>query len=491
MEFMPVVLAAGVGSGVDQLTSHYPKALLTVGNFPAVYYPLAMLQRHGFQEAIVVTPRSYEEEIRTILLDKCNIKMKLIFESIVDKQLEDHGTAETLRLVRSKIPDNTDVLVVGCDLMTDLNLNHVISLFHKTDASVTVLLSSVKECRDLPIPAQNKARRDKQKLAGHEYFGLDEETGRMVVVETVKEGESLELETKIFTRYPRIKMKGSLTDCHLYLMKRWVLDYLATHKNCETMSSIKSELLPHLVKKQFPSNGRLEKSRTWLKTPAVDEAPVLPVPISKDHDIYAFAEIPASLQVNKVTLDWAAAMSAGMSAVGHCEMDLDEDDTFRVTRDNDVIRCYAYVQDSGFCLKMNTFSGFCEANSQICRLFPEVAPQDKAHLVHPSVKVPRTAQVGMDCFIGEESRVGEKVVMKKSTLGSNCVVHDKTKIANSIVMDQVEIGESCMVMNSVICSGAVLAEKCEIKDSIVSPSTNILSLSKHTNELVSDNRIAE
>ncbi|XP_076440896.1 translation initiation factor eIF2B subunit gamma-like [Babylonia areolata] len=487
MEFMPVVLAAGLGSKVNKLTKLNPKALLPVGNFPTVYYPLAMLERHGFTEAIVVTPSSFEDDMRKTLLDKCGIKMKLIFESIADTQLEEHGTAQALRLVRPKIPDNTDVLVVGCDFITDLNLNHVFSLFHKTDASVTMLLSSIKESRDLPIPGLDKAKQEKEKRANRDVFGISEDSGRVIIMEGMNKAEDdTELDPKIFLKYPKVRVRTTMTDCHLYIFKRWVIDYLATHKDCEKMSSLKYDLLPYLVKKQFPSEVRLRKSRTWQKTPAEDEAPVRLLPVSKEHDIYAFAEIPAALHVSKTTMDWAAAMSAGMTTGGNRGIDLHENDVFHVTRDNDVIRCYAYIQDSGFCVRTNTISGYCEANSQIIRIFPTVAPENKSHLIHPSVKVPRSTQVGPDCFIGEKSQVGEKVVMKKSAVGADSMLKDKAKVSNSVIMDQVEIGESCMVMNSIICSGAVLAEKCEIKDSIVSPSTSIQSHSKHTNELVSD-----
>ena len=64
-------------------------------------------------EAIIVTPRSFEDEIRSTLVDKCGLKIKLIFESINDSQLEDYGTAQTLRLVRPKIPVSTWVIVHG------------------------------------------------------------------------------------------------------------------------------------------------------------------------------------------------------------------------------------------------------------------------------------------------------------------------------------------------------------------------------------------
>ena len=56
------------------------------------------------------------------------------------------------------IQDNVDVLVVSCDLITEVNLNPLFSMFRKTESTVTLLLSTVKENRDLPLPgvAHNK-----------------------------------------------------------------------------------------------------------------------------------------------------------------------------------------------------------------------------------------------------------------------------------------------------------------------------------------------
>lgn len=48
IEFQAVVLAAGRGSRFPDLTEGRPKCLLPVGPFPLVWYPLSMLQRHGF-----------------------------------------------------------------------------------------------------------------------------------------------------------------------------------------------------------------------------------------------------------------------------------------------------------------------------------------------------------------------------------------------------------------------------------------------------------
>lgn len=49
MEFQAVVMAAGGGSRMTDLTSSVPKPLLPVGNRPLLWYPLNLLERAGFE----------------------------------------------------------------------------------------------------------------------------------------------------------------------------------------------------------------------------------------------------------------------------------------------------------------------------------------------------------------------------------------------------------------------------------------------------------
>ncbi len=49
MEFQAVVLAAGRGSRMTDLTARTPKALLPVANRPMVWYPVKMLENAGFE----------------------------------------------------------------------------------------------------------------------------------------------------------------------------------------------------------------------------------------------------------------------------------------------------------------------------------------------------------------------------------------------------------------------------------------------------------
>lgn len=49
LEFQAVILAGGRGSRFPDLTEGRPKCLLPVGPLPLIWYPLNLLQRHGFQ----------------------------------------------------------------------------------------------------------------------------------------------------------------------------------------------------------------------------------------------------------------------------------------------------------------------------------------------------------------------------------------------------------------------------------------------------------
>lgn len=48
-EFQAVIMAGGRGSSMMQLTSDFPKALLSVGNKPLIWYPLNILEKNGFK----------------------------------------------------------------------------------------------------------------------------------------------------------------------------------------------------------------------------------------------------------------------------------------------------------------------------------------------------------------------------------------------------------------------------------------------------------
>ena len=49
MEFKAVILAAGRGSRMTDLTATTPKALLPIANMPLIWYPVRTLENAGFE----------------------------------------------------------------------------------------------------------------------------------------------------------------------------------------------------------------------------------------------------------------------------------------------------------------------------------------------------------------------------------------------------------------------------------------------------------
>lgn len=97
-EFQAIVLAAGGGSRVSDLIGDRPKCLLPIGPFPMIYYPLNMLEKHGFQDIIIIVLESQRSEIQQAL-EKAPIKAKLEFATIPDND----GTADALRHIQDRL----------------------------------------------------------------------------------------------------------------------------------------------------------------------------------------------------------------------------------------------------------------------------------------------------------------------------------------------------------------------------------------------------
>lgn len=99
LEFQAIVLAGGRGTRFQELTGERLKCLLPIGPYPMIFYPLEMLQKHGFQEIIVVVLESERYDIQQAL-EHTPIKSKLDFVSLPPDS--NYGTAEALRHISER-----------------------------------------------------------------------------------------------------------------------------------------------------------------------------------------------------------------------------------------------------------------------------------------------------------------------------------------------------------------------------------------------------
>ena len=130
-------------------------------------------------------------------------------------------------------------------------------------------------------------------------------------------------------------MYSNLVDSHVYVLKNWIVKYL---KHKESISTLKGELLPHIVKRQ--------SSRTKRKA-ATENASVVDVFDEYDICIYAVAS-EMELLVKE------------MSTFNDHLTDMES------SYHGDTIRCYAHIAEpDAFGVRVNTLPSYWSVNSKV------------------------------------------------------------------------------------------------------------------------------
>lgn len=445
-EFQAIVLAGGKGSRMTELTAGQPKCLLPIGNKPMIWFPLQLLERGGFKECIVVVSESVKNEV-SLSLDKLNFKMKIEIIGIPDA--EDIGTADSVRFIHDKI--HTDILVLSCDLITDIDICETLNLYRKHNASITALMFPVpKVPDDFITPGPKNKQRPETDL-----IGIDNETGRLIFLASASDfEETINISHKILKKHTNFTMYSKLMDAHLYIINKWVLDFLVFNKS---FSTLKGELLPYIVRKQLskPPKQTTEEKNTSM------------VQVNLKEDIFRFA-------VAKPYDD----LIRGMSAYNDHSTDLEE------AYHGDIIRCYAHIVNTGFGLRANTIQMYHLANLKISDWWTSNKKSDFFLNTSPSATV-KSTQV-QNCSIDDNASIENKTSLKSSHIGSSSVVDSKTRISNSVIMGDVTIKQRCVIHNSILCNGSVIEEGTELKDCIVGAQHIVASGNQHSREVLTE-----
>ncbi|GAB1610047.1 translation initiation factor eIF-2B subunit gamma-like isoform X1 [Argonauta hians] len=446
MYFHPVILAAGTGSRMNDLTAKTPKALLTVGNKPMIWYSINMCQEAGFQEAIVLVQESRGSEIKR-KLEPYEFIINLDWVSVPE---DSSGTADALRLIRNKVKN--DLLILSSDLITTLPLHYLTNHFMANDASFLMLISPLPEpFNQAPVPG---VKVDKQNEG--DVIGLDRGLQRLVYYSNeADQGEFITFKHSFLRQCPFVAMRTDMTDCHLYVMKKWIFDFLLDRPKITTL---KGELVPYLVKKQFaPIKSKNQE-------PDADNMTKLTKPSNKKKDIHSY--IPTSFLAEAYRL----SLSNKVSPSHHEE-----------------IHCNVYIQEEGFCVRANTLANYAEANRQILKHFPDLMPSG----VLSKITAGKSSKVDTESLLHESVSLGKNVSITKSVVGAYCKIYDKVKITNSVILDHTDIGEGSVIDGCIICDSVYIGEKCDLKGTIVGSQEKIAPNGKLTHESVDTQMMKE
>lgn len=432
MDLQAVVMAAGFGSRMREVTSSIPKCLLPVGNVPLIFCSLNILKRAGITDVIVLVQENERLKIQNAIENKLDLKLDIVSVS----KDEDWGTADSLRYIKDKI--KSDIVVISCDLVTDFNLNNLIVLHRSQKSALTMLLVPFpKSLKEMEVPGSKKKCKFERDI-----IGLNS-NGRLIFINSEADFEDgVPIKLSVLKQNPSIKVHSTLMDAHLYVIKKNLVDFIVSN---ECISTIKGEFLPVAVKKQF-----------FLKKQNL-KSDILSGPLN-------------TAELNYDCLDLkhlALALSSWRDPNNFSKPHFEEE-----------IRCFAYVDRNTLCLRANNIVTYADVNRKISKCFTLITGmQSKVH------QYPKS-QVDADSILGDNCELLNKVSVRQSVIGNNCKLVEKVKISNSVVMENVHIGKDCVIQNSIICSNVTIEDVCCIKNCIIGPDQTIKSATKLSSEIL-------
>jgi len=439
MELQAVILAGGASDNVNDLNT--PKPLLTIGKKKLVWYPARWLKNSGFVEIIIITLESLKFPIEEAIFD-LNLSVKYII-------VEDDptiGTLQSISLLQHHI--KTDLLVVNCDIITDMELYKFMDVHRANEAAVTIFLGKQSSNLD-NLPGSKSHLKDQE--TDREFVGLipgDHQCYRVMFLQDDLDlsDENLRLERLRMKQLPNLLIRADLQDVHLYIVKKWLVQAICTEKY---EGSFKIDFLSMLVNQQFKSN--------------------------LNPDIYSLLHEYRPMDQQRLEMK---------KSLNQLNISL------KKKRNEDFISTVnAYIsQDQCFVLCVSNEARFVQANRLIFR--PEFPFQESLEpRVHPTTSLASKVTISVETLLDERSVVEERSNVKRSVVGKCCKIAAGCKISNSIIMDHVNIASGSSIQGSIICPNTSIGEKCELKDCFVASGRSIKANSKLFRESILDGEL--
>jgi len=139
-----IILAGGIGSRLEKLTSVLNKHLVAVGKYPMIEYPLSTLRRLGVEEDIIVVTGS--DHVGTIVQYLTKEHPRINFTYKVQK--EARGIAQALGLVEG-ICKNEKIAVILGDNIFEQDFSEEAKYFEKLDNGAMFFLKKFPILCDL------------------------------------------------------------------------------------------------------------------------------------------------------------------------------------------------------------------------------------------------------------------------------------------------------------------------------------------------------
>ncbi|XP_017481521.1 PREDICTED: translation initiation factor eIF-2B subunit gamma-like [Rhagoletis zephyria] len=502
-DFQAVIFAGGKGSRMSQLLGGRPKCLLPIANKPMIAYPLELLVRSEIKETFIIVLDNEEEAIRNAVNKLGLVGEKLTVTYVPLSHNSDCATAEALRTLGDKIEKN--ILILSCDTVTDLtSLAAFIRLFRLEMPTFCCILSRFPSEKENQVPAKKLHDTKEYDIIGLDaknphrlvFFEPDSEFGGSDSAVPLKKGSLLR-------QCPHFTLTTKLQDGHIYLLDRSILKYLCAREN---IKSLKADLVPSIVRKQF----RRQKHWPSKKTGAH------PTTVNLGDGLEDSVVVEDHQAINQSPSDQGFNPAVATTTSGHVKHfaeylekrpmyalidqldagDLDSVEPPAQVYPNSAVKCCALTvgpEDSlesssssdckaSYLLRANNWVRYCEANRLVLARQKTQLGQHLKPVKSDSIR----SFVDASSLVGAGATVGERCSIKRTVVGASCRVGDRVRLTNCILQEGVTVEEGAVLQGALLCAGASVGVNAEIRDCIVGHGQAVHGLAKHTNESLTE-----
>lgn len=288
--------------------------------------------------------------------------------------------------------------------------------------------------------SKKKASNDDDDDGTLDLVGLDASSTRVVFLSPLVDVDNdlIRLRKSLFAKVPAVSLRRDLLDAHVYFFARWVIDLVMARPS---ISSIKGELVPFLINKQFRRSALLALR------------PLVAGETEEAEDLDVTASQPLLLPLSSPPLTDA-------ELVGN------------------LVRCHLVIGDGLYARRVTSLAEYQACNRDLARagasgfdLFQPLT--EKGQFIDPSAKISAKTQIGPESCIGKETVIGDRCSVKKSNIGQHCTIAANVKLGGVVIMDNVVIRENCQLQNVIVGSGARIMEGCTLKDASVSAACTV------------------
>ncbi|WVR04509.1 hypothetical protein IAU60_001513 [Kwoniella sp. DSM 27419] len=521
-DFMAVVLV-GYGDNLypfNQGTNVPSKAMLPIGNVPIINSVIDWILASGLRDILVIVPPSWYNSLAEHITEHYSMathpRARIEIRRTTEGEKEDdedqsdaaaargvvqrEGTARLLRRFKNWI--KTDFVLLPCDLSPPTSLS-LTSILDRHRSSPDAVLTSV-----FYEPTESVKDGEEKILVA-----VDKETDELLLIQPLEGMEDdLELRSALISSHPTLSLTTRLSDAHIYVLRRTVLDLLSTRRS-KDLDSMREQVIPWLIK------GGWQKGlgRRWapiLNPPARDPfaaALTRSTTSAPAHSAFAAISPDASPESDHAPLpaDHAQSSSIHSSLSGSSQngMNVDSEEPSLASHKKrptgwkckviltapQAVPAPAPAKPSGgkqqqqqqqgkdksvpaepdYLIRANTLAGYWELNRRYLRSLaatvkaPAARPAHQHQNEEPTGTAPAIspqAQISPDSLIAEGTRVGERASIKKCIIGRHCNIGRGAKLTGCVLWDFVTVEENARIENTILCSNGRIGEKAQIKD---------------------------